>query len=82
MATVQTDVLRNFVGGSWQAPSARDTLDVRNPATGETLARVPLSSAEDVDRVVKGALAAFDGWRRTPPTERIQYLFKLKNLLE
>jgi malonate-semialdehyde dehydrogenase (acetylating)/methylmalonate-semialdehyde dehydrogenase len=82
MSTIQTELLSNYVAGAWHTPSGRDALDVLNPATGEVLARVPLSNAADVDRVVKGALAAFDGWRRTPPTERIQYLFKLKNLLE
>src|SRR5918992_1960911 len=82
MATVQTELIPNYVAGRWQTPSGREALEVINPATGEPLARVPLSSAADVDKVVKGALAAFDGWRRTPPTERIQYLFKLKQLLE
>jgi malonate-semialdehyde dehydrogenase (acetylating)/methylmalonate-semialdehyde dehydrogenase len=82
MATVQTELIPNYVAGRWHTPSGRDALEVVNPATGDTLARVPLSSAEDVDTVVKGAAAAFDGWRRTPPTERIQYLFKFKQLLE
>jgi malonate-semialdehyde dehydrogenase (acetylating) / methylmalonate-semialdehyde dehydrogenase len=82
MSTVQLELIPNYVGGSWQTPSDRDALDVVNPATGETLARVPLSTAADVDRVVKAALTAFESWRRTPPTERIQYLFKLKQLLE
>lgn len=82
MSTLQIELVPNYVGGAWHTPSGRDALDVVNPATGETLARVPLSSAADVDRVVQAAVAAFDGWRRTPPTERIQYLFKLKNLLE
>ena len=82
MSTLQLELIPNYVGGSWQTPSDRDSLDVVNPATGETMARVPLSTAADVDRVVKAAHAAFDGWRRTPATERIQYLFKLKQLLE
>jgi malonate-semialdehyde dehydrogenase (acetylating)/methylmalonate-semialdehyde dehydrogenase len=46
------------------------------------LARVPLSSAEDVGRAVAGAVRAWDGWRRTPATERIQYLFAFKQKLE
>ncbi len=82
MSTMQAELLANYVGGSWHTPSGRDALDVVNPATGEPIARVPLSGAADVDRVVKAAQAAFEGWRRTPPTERIQYLFKLKLLLE
>ena len=82
MSTMQAELLANYVGGSWHTPSDRDALDVVNPATGEPIARVPLSNAADVDRVVKAAQAAFEGWRRTPATERIQYLFKLKLLLE
>src|SRR5687767_1483237 len=82
MATAQLELIPNYVGGSWHTPSNRQALDVLNPATGEPLARVPLSTAADVDRIVKAAVTAFDGWRRTPPTERIQYLFKLKQLLE
>jgi malonate-semialdehyde dehydrogenase (acetylating)/methylmalonate-semialdehyde dehydrogenase len=82
MSTVQIELIPNYVGGSWQTPSEREALDVINPATGEALARVPLSAAADVDRVVKAASTAFETWRRTPPTERIQYLFKLKQLLE
>ena len=74
-------LLSNYQAGSWHTPSAA-TADVTNPATGELLARVPLSSASDVDAVVAGALRAADGWRRTPPTERIQYLFAFKQVLE
>lgn len=82
MATVDVETLQNFVGGSWHTASVHDSLDVNNPATGEMLARVPLSSAEDVDRAVAAAVRAFDGWRRTPATERIQYLFAFKQKLE
>src|SRR5579884_3526482 len=49
---------------------------------GELLARTPLSSPADVDAAVQAAAKAFPDWRRTPPGERIQYLFRLKNLLE
>ena len=52
------------------------------PASGEVIARTPLSSKADVDTVVQAAAAAFPAWRRTPAGERIQYLFKLKFLLE
>ena len=75
------DVLSNYSGGQWDTPSAA-TQDVVNPATGELLAKVPLSSASDVDAVVQAAVRAADGWRRTPPTERIQYLFAFKQTLE
>jgi malonate-semialdehyde dehydrogenase (acetylating)/methylmalonate-semialdehyde dehydrogenase len=73
--------LSNYSAGQWHTPSAA-TQDVINPATGEVLAKVPLSSAGDVDAVVQAAVRAADGWRRTPPTERIQYLFAFKQKLE
>ena len=46
------------------------------------MARVPLGTKEDVDAVVRAAAAAYPAWRRTPPEDRIQYLFKMKQLLE
>ncbi|MBV8049640.1 MAG: CoA-acylating methylmalonate-semialdehyde dehydrogenase, partial [Acidobacteriaceae bacterium] len=61
---------------------AADLFDVTNPATGDTIARTPLSSADEVGQVVEAAAAAFPAWRRTPPEDRIQPLFKLKQLLE
>ena len=82
MATAGAELLPNYLGGAWHTATSSDALDVMNPATGETLGRVPLSSAEDVGQVVAAASRAFDGWRRTPPTERIQDLFAFKQRLE
>ena len=82
MHTVQTDLLANYVNGRWVTPNTPEWLDVHNPATGETIARVPLSTATDVDTTVVAAEHAFDGWRRTPVTERISYLFTLRQLIE
>src|SRR5260221_199006 len=79
---IQDGQLLNYVGGIWKRSRASEFLDVRNPATSETIVRVPLTSASEVDEAVKAAQTAFTGWRQTPPTERIQYLFKLKMLLE
>ncbi len=74
--------LLNYIDGEWRTASAADALEVVNPATAEVMARVPLSSASDVDAAARAANAALAGWRRTPPTERVQYLFRLKHLLE
>jgi malonate-semialdehyde dehydrogenase (acetylating)/methylmalonate-semialdehyde dehydrogenase len=74
--------LLNYVGGHWHRASAIDTLPVRNPATGETLAAAPLSTAADVEQAVRAADDALPGWRRTPPGDRIQPLFRLKALLD
>jgi malonate-semialdehyde dehydrogenase (acetylating)/methylmalonate-semialdehyde dehydrogenase len=72
----------NYVNGEWRPSSAVDYLDVVNPATNEFLGQTPLSPASEVDQAAQAAAAALDGWRRTPAADRIQYLFKLKNLME
>src|SRR6202046_4178239 len=74
--------LTNFINGRWTDSSASEWRDVVNPATGETLAQVPLAEAPEVNQAVEAAAAAFPEWRRTPPEDRIQPLFKLKMLLE
>ena len=74
--------VRNYVGGSWSRAGSEDGQDTINPATGETLAYVPFSSASDVDEAVETGQEAFEEWRSTPVEERIQPLFRLKQLLE
>ena len=82
VTTVQEPKLRNYVNGAWRASTATEFVEVINPATAEVLTSTPLSTRADVDSAVQTAADAFPAWRRTPPGERIQYLFKLKNLLE
>lgn len=72
----------NFIDGAWSDPAGAERLPVVNPATGEALAEVPLSPAAEVDRAARAASAAYPAWRRTPAVDRVQYLFKLKALLE
>jgi len=72
----------NYVDGRWRESDTSEWLDVLNPATGEPLARVRLSSGAEVGKAVEAAAAAWPEWRRTPPEDRIQPLFKLKYLLE
>ncbi|HEX4535517.1 MAG TPA: CoA-acylating methylmalonate-semialdehyde dehydrogenase [Candidatus Acidoferrum sp.] len=81
-AVTQTPDLQNYIQGGWHRSAAKEYVDVTNPATAEVLARTPLSTAAEVDAAVQSAADAFPAWRRTPPGERVQYLFKLKNLLE
>jgi malonate-semialdehyde dehydrogenase (acetylating)/methylmalonate-semialdehyde dehydrogenase len=72
----------NFIANQWRSVDTSEFVDVYNPATGDVLARTPLSSAVHVDDAATAARAALPGWRRTPAVERIQYLFKLKEQLE
>src|SRR4029077_13131684 len=82
VTTVQEPKLRNYVNGAWRASTATEFVEVINPATAEVLTPTPLSTRAEGHGGVQAAAEAFPAWRRTPPGERIQYLFKLKNLLE
>ena len=72
----------NYIEGSWRESAATERIPVINPATLEEIGRTPLSPASEVDQAAVAAAKAFPAWRRTPVTERVQYLFKLKGLLE
>jgi malonate-semialdehyde dehydrogenase (acetylating)/methylmalonate-semialdehyde dehydrogenase len=72
----------HFINGHWQDSNAKEWSDVINPATGETIAKVPLADPAEVTRAIDAAAAAYPEWRRTPAEDRIQPLFKLKMLLE
>jgi len=74
--------LRNYIDGVWRISDATEYRDVFDPATAEILAQTPLSPAGDVDDAAEAAARAFPAWRRTPAAQRIQHLFKLKELME
>jgi malonate-semialdehyde dehydrogenase (acetylating) / methylmalonate-semialdehyde dehydrogenase len=71
-------LLDNYVGGRWTSAESADALDVINPATGETLARVPLSSAADLDAAVRAAREALPAWRAVSVIERGRRMFALR----
>ncbi|HZS98420.1 MAG TPA: CoA-acylating methylmalonate-semialdehyde dehydrogenase [Terriglobales bacterium] len=72
----------HYIDGQWVESNAREWSEIINPATGESLGKVPISDAGEVTKAIDAAAAAYPAWRRTPPEDRIQPLFKLKNLLE
>ncbi len=76
------ETMLNYIEGSWRESAATERIPVINPATLEEIGRTPLSPASEVDQAAMAAARAFPAWRRTPVTERVQYLFKLKGLLE
>ena len=61
--TAEVVTLRNYVGGAWVEAGADDSLDDRDPASGELAARVPLSNASDVEAAAMAAAEAQPGWR-------------------
>ncbi len=72
----------NYINGQWVEPNVSEFADVINPATGVMLAQTPLSGAADVNTAAQSAANAFPAWQRTPAQERVQYLFKLRDLLK
>lgn len=74
--------LKNYIDGEWVESSSERMLEVIDPANNEVIAEVPLSTPDEVSRAVQVAQEAFWDWRETIPTKRIQYFFRLKELLE
>jgi betaine-aldehyde dehydrogenase len=82
MATATKTKLQNFIDGELVDAADGATEEVTNPATGEVIAEMQLSSEEDVDRAVAAAKRAFPGWATTTPGERAAAIIKLADLLE
>ncbi|MBI5354359.1 MAG: CoA-acylating methylmalonate-semialdehyde dehydrogenase [Chloroflexi bacterium] len=71
----------NYINGEWVKPTVKEYFDVINPATGSVIAKTPLGTKADVESAAKAASEAFVSWRRVPVNDRVQYLFKLRNLM-
>jgi len=71
-----------YINGQWESAGSRKLAPVTNPATGAEIAQVAYATAEDVDRVVRAAHAAYLKWRDVPVVERMQPLYRYKMLLE
>jgi acyl-CoA reductase-like NAD-dependent aldehyde dehydrogenase len=82
MATTTRTKLQNFIDGELVDAADGATEEVTNPANGEVIAEMPLSTEEDVNRAVAAAKDAFDGWARTTPGQRATAINKLADLLE
>ena len=59
-----------YIGGEWVEPAGDGSIEVVNPTTEEVIGRIPEGTAEDADRAVRAARAAFDSWSQTSPEER------------
>src|SRR5216110_2633322 len=73
---------KNFVGGEWVEAVEGGTMEVLNPATGETIAEVPSGTQADVDRAVEAAKKALPEWLETTPGERAEALLKLADAID
>ncbi|WP_269410028.1 CoA-acylating methylmalonate-semialdehyde dehydrogenase [Lentibacillus daqui] len=81
MTTTQVKSLKNYINGEWVEASSDKTAEVFNPATGEVIAQVPLSSRKDLDQAVEVASETFQTWKEFPVPKRARILFKYQQLL-
>jgi malonate-semialdehyde dehydrogenase (acetylating)/methylmalonate-semialdehyde dehydrogenase len=76
--TGATRILSNYVNGGWVLVESSGVLDVTNPASGEVLARVPLSGTAEVESAVAAANAALPDWRARSVGERTEFIYALR----
>jgi malonate-semialdehyde dehydrogenase (acetylating)/methylmalonate-semialdehyde dehydrogenase len=75
-------VLKNYINGQWIESNDIASIDVINPATGQSIVKVPAGCSQDVQDAAGSAREAWPSWRNTPATQRVQYLFRMKQVLE
>jgi malonate-semialdehyde dehydrogenase (acetylating)/methylmalonate-semialdehyde dehydrogenase len=73
---------KNYINGEWVDSKSTDVHDVRNPATDEVIAQVPMTTKKEIESAVDSALEAFLEWRQTPAVQRARYLFRFRDRLE
>jgi acyl-CoA reductase-like NAD-dependent aldehyde dehydrogenase len=78
---LRTKTFQNYVAGEWVDAAGGDTFESVNPANGDTIGVFPRSGAEDVDRAVAAAKAAYEEWRLVPAPKRGEILFRFAQLL-
>ncbi|ASK64346.1 aldehyde dehydrogenase [Virgibacillus phasianinus] len=73
-----------YIDGKWTKGTGTDTIDVKNPSSGEIIATIPRGTEEDVNRAVQAAKAAFNGeeWRKVKAFERGEILFQIADKLK
>lgn len=74
--------LKNFINGEWKESKNNNYLAVEDPGTGEIISQVPSGSKQDIDSAAQQAAEAYELWKNVPVEKRIQYLFKMKAILE
>lgn len=76
------DTLKNYIGGEWSSTGTRGSLPNLNPATGETLCHVPMSTADEAARAVEAAARTFPAWAETPAPARARVIARAANVLD
>jgi len=80
--TLTVEVVKNYINGRWVESKTKETRDVFNPATGELIAKTPMSTAEETIKAIEAAKTAFRRWRATPVFTRVRYLNRIRDAFE
>lgn len=81
VVTNEVKTLKNFIGGQWTLSESMNVSEIPNPATGEIIAKLPISTREDVNHAVAVANKAFQTWKKVPVPQRARILFRYQQLL-
>ncbi|CAH0297470.1 CoA-acylating methylmalonate-semialdehyde dehydrogenase [Peribacillus sp. Bi134] len=79
--TKEVQMLKNYIGGQWVESASEQIEEVPNPATGEIIARIPISTREELNQAVLAAKEAFKKWRKVAVPRRARILFRYQQLL-
>lgn len=74
--------LKFLANGKWQDSKTEKYMDIYNPSTGDVIAQTPCCTEEEVNLAIKAANDAFPAWSNTPPSKRVQILYKFRELLD
>lgn len=77
----EVEILKNYINGEWVESATDRYEDVYNPATNQVIARVPLSTKEEIDHAVEVAAEAFKSWQKVAVPRRARILFNYQQLL-
>jgi malonate-semialdehyde dehydrogenase (acetylating)/methylmalonate-semialdehyde dehydrogenase len=81
MAVETTLMNANYINGTWESGTSLNTVRIINPATQDCIGEIALAEEADTNRAIAAAKDAFGGWRTTPPQDRIQFMFRFRELL-
>ncbi len=74
--------VKNYYNGEFVESGSKESLDVVSPIDGNLLSKVPMSTADELNKAVESAKNAFENWSKTPIKERVQVFFRYRHLLE
>jgi len=82
-ATEITTLCRNYINGEWVESKSPKIVERRNPTnTDEVVARIPLSTRQEMKEAIAAAKMAFPAWRDTPALRAGKLLFKAVRIME